>query len=260
MSTTLFDLNGKTALITGATRGLGMAMARGLAGAGAKIIINGHTPDKLKSAVEEFGKEGIPAESYLFDITDEASVKVAVDAIESGYGGIDILVNNAATTRRLELLSTDVTEFERIVRVDLTGAFIMAKYFVPGMIKRGHGKVINICSMMSELGRETTGAYASAKGGLKMLTRSMTAEWAQHNIQVNGIGPGYFETGLTGDLFVPGNEMYEFIRKRTPARRWGRPEELQGAVIFLASKASDFVNGHILYVDGGFLHYVGGVT
>ena len=253
----LFDLSGRTALITGATHGLGMAMARGLARAGARIIINGHTPDHMDQALEELRKEGIPATGKLFDIREEQEVIRNFRTMQEETGGIDILVNNAALSKREELLNISLEDFERIVRTDLTGAFIVSRQAVPGMIRKGYGKIINICSMMSELGRETTGAYAAAKGGLKMLTRSMAAEWAGYNIQINGIGPGYFETRLTGDLFVPGSKLYEFIKSRTPARRWGKPDDIMGAVIFLASPASDFVNGHILYVDGGFLNYVG---
>jgi gluconate 5-dehydrogenase len=257
MSSNLFDLSGKTALITGATRGLGLAMATGLAGAGARIIINGHTPSKLDKVIDDLKRDGIPAAGYLFDITNEEDVNKNILEIEKKVGPVDILVNNAAVSQRTKLVDFTLQDFERIIKVDLTGAFIMAKNIVPGMIRRGHGKIINICSMMSELGRDTTGAYAAAKGGLKMLTRSMAAEWAEYNIQINGIGPGYFETELTGDVFVPGNKIYEFIRNRTPAKRWGKPEDLKGSVVFLASEASDFVNGHILYVDGGFLNYVG---
>lgn len=257
MEKSLFDLTGMTALVTGGTQGLGLSMARGLAEMGARIVINGHTPGKMESALRILSEEGREAGGYLFDITDERAVKENISMIESKYGSIDILVNNAATSKRVKLLDMSLKDFEEIVKVDLTGAFIMSRTVVTGMIGRKHGKIINICSMMSDLGRETTGAYASAKGGLKMLTRSMAAEWAEFNIQVNGIGPGYIETELTGDLFVPGSAIYEFIRNRTPARRWGKPDDLKGAVVFLASKASDFVNGHILYVDGGFLHYVG---
>ncbi len=257
MNLPLFNLTGKTALITGGTHGLGLSMARGLASAGAKILLNGHTPGHMEKALRDFKNENIMAEGVLFDITDESAVMKAVADINEKKLSIDILVNNAAYTQRLNLLDTSLSAFEKIIKTDLTGAFIVSKAFVPGMIERGYGKIINICSMMSELSRETTGAYAAAKGGLKMLTRSMSAEWAEHNIQVNGIGPGYFETELTGDLFIPGSPIYEFIRKRTPAKRWGKPDDIQGAVIFLASSASDFVNGHILYVDGGFLHYVG---
>ena len=257
MSANLFDLSGKTALITGATHGLGLAMAIGLAEAGARIIINGHTPLKLDKVMNDLQAKGISAAGYLFDITDEKEVETNISEIENKVGPIDILVNNAAASQRTRLLDFTLRDFERIIKVDLTGAFIMAKKIVPGMIKRGHGKLINICSMMSELGRDTTGAYAAAKGGLKMLTRSMAAEWAEYNIQINGIGPGYFETDLTADVFVPGNKIYEFIKNRTPAKKWGKPGDLKGSVIFLASAASDFVNGHILYVDGGFLNYVG---
>ncbi len=257
MISSLFDLNGKTALITGGTHGIGLSIAKGLASAGANIILNGHSQGHMEKALEDLKQKNIEARSSLFDITDENAVKNAVKDFKDNKIEIDILVNNAAFTKRLNLLETSLSNFEKIVNTDLTGAFMVAKEIVPGMINRGHGKIINICSMMSELSRETTGAYAAAKGGLKMLTRSMAAEWAEYNIQVNGIGPGYFETELTGDLFVPGSRIYEYIRNRTPARRWGKPEDIQGAAIFLASSASDFVNGHILYVDGGFLHYVG---
>lgn len=257
MPLNLFDLTGKTALITGATHGLGLAMAEGLAEAGARIIINGHTPSKLDKVIRGLKGKDISATGYLFDITDEGEVERKITEIETETGPVDILVNNAAASQRTRLLDFTLADFERIIKVDLTGAFIMARKIVPGMIKRGGGKIINICSMMSELGRDTTGAYAAAKGGLKMLTRSMAAEWAEYNIQINGIGPGYFETELTADVFIPGNKIYEFIKNRTPARKWGKPEDLKGSVVFLASPASDFVNGHILYVDGGFLNYVG---
>ncbi len=256
MTHSLFDLSGRTALVTGGTHGLGLAMAEAMAEMGANIILNGHTPGKLEKAVEFLKEKGIKAEGFLCDITEEPKVKEHIARFNESTG-IDILVNNAATTKRIELLDVSLEDFERIVKVDLTGALIMSRQVVPGMMKRGYGKIINICSMMSELSRETTGPYAAAKGGLAMLTKSMAAEWAACNIQVNGIGPGYFETDQTSDLFIPGNRMYEFIRSRTPAARWGKPEDIKGAVIFLASKASDFVNGHILYVDGGFLHYKG---
>jgi len=257
MSTRLFDLSGKRALVTGGTHGLGMAMATGLANAGASLVINGHTPSKLEEAKEEYKKRGIDVSIYNFDVADEEAVEETVPRIEKECGPIDILVNNAAIIKRIPILEMKAEEFRQVLDIDLTGPFIMAKSIVPGMISRGHGKIINICSMMSELGRSTVSAYASAKGGLKMLTRSMATEWAKYNIQANGIGPGYFATAQTAPIRVDGNPFNEFIISRTPAGRWGDPEDLAGAAIFLASKASDYVNGIILYVDGGILATIG---
>ncbi|MFW5656144.1 MAG: gluconate 5-dehydrogenase [Mariniphaga sp.] len=257
MSLELFDLKGKTALITGGTHGLGMAVAIGLGKAGAKIVVNGTTPERLKTAKEEYAKHGIDAATYHLDVTREEDVKKVVQQIETEVAPIDILVNNAGIIKRVPLADMDVDEFRQVVDVDLVGPFIMAKSVVKGMIERGHGKIINMCSMMSELGRNTVGAYAAAKGGLKMLTRNMATEWAKYNIQANGIGPGYFATSQTEPIRVDGHPMNDFIISRTPAGKWGKPEELAGAAIFLASKASDFVNGHVLYVDGGILATIG---
>lgn len=253
----LFDLSGKRALITGGTHGLGMAMAKGLAKAGAELIINGSTPSKMEIALKEYAAAGFKATGYLFDVTDDEAARSFVDKIEAEVGPIDILVNNAAVTRRVPAEDFETADFRRIIDVDLAGPFIMSKYVGRHMIKRRAGKIINICSMMSELGRNTLVAYASAKGGLKMLTRNLATEWAKHNIQVNGIGPGYFITSQTAPIRENGHPMNDFIIHRTPAGRWGDPDELQGAAIFLASKASDFVNGHILYVDGGILATIG---
>lgn len=254
----LFDLTGKVALVTGATHGLGMAMAKGLGQAGARLVINGHSSQsRLDQAVEEYVREGLEAKGYLFDVTDEDAVEAAVDRIESQVGPIDVLVNNAGIIKRIPLLDMTLTEWSDVIRTDLTGVFVMTKPVVKRMIRRGSGKVINICSMMSELGRNSVGAYAAAKGGLKMLTRNMATEWAKHNIQVNGIGPGYFATSQTEPIRVDGHPFNEFILNRTPAGRWGEPEDLQGATVFLASRASDFVNGQILYVDGGILATIG---
>jgi gluconate 5-dehydrogenase len=254
----LFDLNGKVALVTGATRGLGMAMAAGLGRAGARLVINGRSGgSKLEEAADEYRELGLEVAAYPFDVTDEEQVAESITGIEKEVGPIDILVNNAGIQRRVPLLEMPLSDWEDIIRTDLSSAFIVAKAVVPGMIERGGGKVINICSMMSELGRDSVGAYAAAKGGLKMLTRSMATEWAWHNIQVNGIGPGYFATSLTEPLRADGHPVNEFILNRTPAGRWGDPEDLQGAAIFLASGASDFVNGHIIYVDGGILATIG---
>ena len=254
----LFSLKGKNALITGGTHGIGMAIAKGLAQAGANLIVNGHTPSKMDLAVESFKSDGFNVHPYLFDVSDETQVIENISKIESEVGAVDILVNNAAITKRVPLVDMDVRDFRNIIDVDLVAAFIMAKHVVKGMIARGSGgKVINICSMMSELGRDTVGAYASAKGGLKMLTRNMATEWARFNIQANGIGPGYIATSQTAPIREGGHPMNEFIVNRTPAGKWGDPEDLVGAAVFLGSKASDFVNGHILYVDGGILATIG---
>jgi len=253
----LFDLSGRRALITGGTHGLGMAMAKGLGLAGAELIINGTTPEKMDNALHEYKSSGLKATGYLFDVTNDDDAKLYVDKIEKEIGPIDILINNAAIIKRVPIAEMDTADFRKIIDVDLVGPFIMSKYVGRKMIERKAGKIINICSMMSELGRNTVSAYASAKGGLKMLTRNMATEWGRHNIQVNGIGPGYFTTSQTAPLQVPGNPFNEFIISRTPAGRWGDPEDLMGAAIFLASKASDFVNGQILYVDGGLLATIG---
>lgn len=257
MSLKLFDLSGKTALITGATHGLGMAMATGLAKAGARIIISDIFEDKLKNATKEYAANGIEVRSYLFNVTNEEEVNRIIPVIEQEVAPIDILVNNAGIIKRTPILEMKADDFRDVLDVDLAGPFIMSKAVAAGMISRGHGKIINICSMMSELGRDTVSAYASAKGGLKMLTRSMATEWAKHNIQVNGIGPGYFATSQTEPIRVDGHPFNDFIISRTPAAKWGQPEELAGAAIFLSSEASDFVNGHILYVDGGILATIG---
>ena len=257
MKNQLFDLTGKNALVTGGTHGLGMAMAKGLASAGANLIINGHSPDKMEKAVQEYKKNGLTVHSYLFDVTDEKEVISAMDKIQAEAGSIDILVNNAGIIKRVPLQDMDVSEFRQVIDVDLVSPFIMAKHVVKKMIEKGHGKIINICSMMSELGRDTVGAYAAAKGGLKMLTQNMATEWAKFNIQVNGIGPGYFATDQTAPIRVPGNPFHEFIIHRTPAGRWGDPEDLEGTAVFLASHASDFINGQVIYVDGGILATIG---
>ena len=253
----LFDLKGKRALITGGTHGLGMAMAKGLAKAGAELVINGTTPEKMEKALKEYRSEGITVHGFLFDVTDDAAAKAHVDNIENEIGPIDILVNNAGIIKRVPLKDMETEDYRKVIDVDLVGPFIMAKYVVRHMIERGGGKIINICSMMTELGRDTVGAYAAAKGGLKMLTRNMATEWARYNIQTNGIGPGYFATSQTAPIRVDGHPMNEFIIQRTPAGKWGDPDDLAGAAVFLSSKASDFVNGQIIYVDGGILATIG---
>jgi len=257
MNSDIFRLDGKVALVTGASYGIGMAMAKALANVGATIVFNDRNPERVTTALAEYKQDGIDAMGYLFDVTDEKAVREYVERITAEVGVIDILVNNAGIIKRIPALDMDVADFREVIDIDLTGPFIMSKAVAPGMIKKGRGKIINICSMMSELGRETVSAYASAKGGLKMLTRNLACEWAEHNIQVNGIGPGYIATPQTAPLRTEGHPFNSFIIGRTPAARWGTPEDLQGPVIFLASGASDFVNGHILYVDGGILAYIG---
>lgn len=258
MSINLFDLTGKTALVTGGVHGLGMAMAKGLGHAGAKIVVNDRASrETVDQAVAEYKSVGIDAYGYVFDVTDEAAVIENIQKIEDEVGPIDILINNAGIIKRIPIIDMEVADFTAVVNVDLISPFIVSKNVAKGMIQRGGGKIINICSMMSELGRDSVSAYAAAKGGLKMLTKNMATEWAKFNIQTNGIGPGYFATSQTAPIRVDGHPFNEFIISRTPAARWGDPDDLQGAAIFLASKASDFVNGHILYVDGGILATIG---
>ena len=245
-------------MITGATHGLGMAMAKGIGQAGAIVIINGNSSqEKIDKAVAAFKAEGIQAFGYRFDVTNEEEVQNAIERIENEVSPIDILVNNAGIIKRTPMVDMEVADFEQVIKVDLVSPFIVSKAVVKGMIQRKSGKIINICSMMSELGRNTVGAYAAAKGGLKMLTQNMCVEWAPHNIQVNGIGPGYFATEQTKPIRLKGHPFNEFIVNRTPAGVWGDPDELQGAAVFLSAKASDFVNGQILYVDGGILATIG---
>ena len=257
MSTKLFDLTGKNALVTGGTHGIGMAIATGLAEAGAKIIINSTSPDKLGSAKETYAKNGIDVHTYVLDVTDEDAANSTVHVMEDEVGPIDILVNNAGIIKRIPILEMSADEFRQVLDVNLTGQFIMAKAVAKGMVARKRGKIINMCSMMSELGRNTVSAYAASKGGLKILTRNMATEWARHNVQINGIGPGYIATSQTEPLRVDGHPFNDFIIHRTPAGRWGDPEDLVGTAVFLASRASDFVNGHIVYVDGGILATIG---
>lgn len=252
-----FDLTGKVALVTGGTYGIGMAMAKALGKAGATIIVNARRSEMVDEAVAEYKKEGLQAYGFTCDVTKEDQVQKMVAEVSKTVGDIDILVNNAGIIKRIPVLETSVEEFKEVIDIDLVGPFIVSKAVAPAMIKKGAGKIINICSMMSELGRETVSAYAAAKGGLKMLTKNLACEWAEHNIQVNGIGPGYIATPQIAPLRTDGHPFNEFIISKTPAARWGNPEDLEGPVVFLASKASDFVNGHILYVDGGILAYIG---
>lgn len=253
----LFSLEGKVALVTGACYGIGFAIASGLAKAGAKIAFNGIRPDSVETAKQAYAEAGIDALAFVADVTDEAQVKNMVADIEKQLGPIDILVNNAGIIKRIPMCEMDVSEFREVIDIDLTAPFIVAKSVIPSMIQNGGGKIINICSMMSELGRETVSAYASAKGGLKMLTKNIASEYGEYNIQCNGIGPGYIATPQTAPLREEGHPFNSFIIAKTPAARWGDPEDLIGPAVFLASSASDFVNGHILYVDGGILAYIG---
>lgn len=252
-----FSLKGKVALVTGAAYGIGFAMAEALAGAGAAIAFNCRSQEHLDTALAAYKEKGIPAKGYLCDVTDEARVVDMIASISQDLGGVDILVNNAGIIKRIPMCEMSVEDFRKVVDIDLVSAFIVSKAVIPGMIRKGHGKIINICSMMSELGRETVSAYAAAKGGLKMLTKNIASEYGPANIQCNGIGPGYIATQQTAPLRAEGHPFNSFILAKTPANRWGEPEDLMGPVIFLASDASNFVNGHVLYVDGGILAYIG---
>lgn len=252
-----FSLKGKVALVTGASYGIGFAMASALADAGATLVFNDINQELVDKGTAAYKELGIEAHGYVADVTNEAAVTELIGKIEKEVGAVDILVNNAGIIKRIPMTEMTVEEWKQVIDIDLTGPFIMAKAVIPGMIEKGHGKIINICSLMSELGRETVSAYAAAKGGLKMLTRNIAAEYGEHNIQCNGIGPGYIETPQTAPLRVDGHPFNNFIIDKTPAARWGTPEDLKGPAVFLASEASDFVNGHVLFVDGGILASIG---
>jgi gluconate 5-dehydrogenase len=257
-----FRLDGKVALVTGGAYGIGFSIAEALASAGAKIAFNVRSQKNLDKAMEDYTAKGIEAKGYIADVTDEQQVADLVAAIEKDLGPVDILVNNAGIIKRIPMLEMSADDFRQVVDIDLNGPFIVAKAVLPGMIKKGHGKIINICSMMSELGRETVAGYAAAKGGLKMLTKNICSEFGEYNIQCNGIGPGYIATPQTAPLREPQPDgsrhpFDQFIVAKTPAGRWGTPEDLAGPAVFLASDASNFVNGQILYVDGGILAYIG---
>ncbi len=257
-----FRLDGKIALVTGATYGIGFAIAKALAHAGAKIVFNDLKQEFVDRGLASYKAEGIDAKGYVCDVTDESAVNDMVAKIEREVGNIDILVNNAGIIKRIPMIEMSAADFRSVIDVDLNAPFIVAKAVIPTMIKMGHGKIINICSMMSELGRETVSAYAAAKGGLKMLTKNIASEYGEYNIQCNGIGPGYIATPQTAPLRerqLDGSRhpFDSFIVAKTPAGRWGDAEDLGGPAVFLASEASDFVNGQILYVDGGILAYIG---
>ena len=252
MANRLFDLTGRVALITGSYQGLGLAMARGLGEAGATLILNGRNEEKLQEAVSSLSEEGLTVFSGCFDVSDADQIRRKVPLIELTAGQIDILVNNAGIQRRSPLEQFEESVWREVLDINLTGLFLLTRQVVQGMIQRKAGKIINICSLMCEMGRPTVGAYTAAKGGVKMLTKAMAVEWGKHNIQVNGIGPGYFATEMNRPL-KEDPKFDAWIRSRTPAGRWGHPSELVGAAVFLASRASDFVNGQIIYVDGGIL-------
>ena len=257
-----FSLEGKIALITGASYGIGFAIATAMHEAGASIVFNDINQAAVDRGLAAYAEKGIPVHGYVCDVTDEAAVNAMVQRIEEEVGVIDILVNNAGIIKRIPMIEMTAEQFRQVIDVDLNAPFIVSKAVIPGMIKKGHGKIINICSMMSELGRETVSAYAAAKGGLKMLTRNICSEYGAYNIQCNGIGPGYIATPQTAPLRerqADGSRhpFDQFIVSKTPAGRWGDATDLGGPAVFLASDASNFVNGHILYVDGGILAYIG---
>ena len=257
-----FSLKGKVALVTGAAYGIGYAIAKAYAQAGARIAFNCRSQKHMDAAMADYKKDGIEAHGYICDVTKEDEVQKMVADIEKELGTIDILVNNAGIIKRIPMLEMKAEEFRQVIDIDLNAPFIVSKAVIPGMQKKGHGKIINICSMMSELGRETVSAYAAAKGGLKMLTRNICSEYGEYNIQCNGMGPGYIATAQTAPLreIQPDGSRHPFdtfICAKTPAGRWGDPEDMVGPCVFLASHASDFVNGQILYADGGILAYIG---
>ena len=262
MSNDIFCLKGKIAWVTGGSYGIGFAMATALSKAGATIVFNDIGQEQVNKGLDAYKAEGIPVHGYVCDVTDENAVNETAAKIEKEVGVVDILVNNAGIIKRIPMTEMSAAEFRQVIDVDLNAPFIVAKAVIPSMIKKGGGKIINICSMMSELGRETVSAYAAAKGGLKMLTKNIASEFGQFNIQCNGLGPGYIETPQTAPLRerqADGSRhpFDQFIIAKTPASRWGKPQDLAGPAVFLASGASDFVNGHILYVDGGILAYIG---
>ena len=262
MTDNSFSLDGKVAWVTGAAYGIGYAIAKAYADSGARIVFNCSRQEIVDRGLKAYEEDGIDAKGYVCDVTDEKAVEELVRRISEEVGPVDILVNNAGIIKRIPMTEMSAEDFRRVVDVDLTGAFIASKAVIPSMIERGGGKIINICSMMSEVGRETVSAYASAKGGLKMLTRNIASEYGEYNICCNGIGPGYIATEQTAPLreMQPDGSRHPFDRfiiSKTPAGRWGTPEDLTGPAVFLASSASDFVNGQILYVDGGILSYIG---
>ena len=262
MDMNAFSLQNKIAWVTGGSYGIGFAIAEAFAAAGATIVFNDISQELVDKGLAAYAQKGVKAHGYVCDVTDESTVQALVANVQDEVGIIDILVNNAGIIKRIPMTEMSADDFRKVIDVDLNAPFICAKAVIPAMIKKGHGKIINICSMMSELGRETVSAYAAAKGGLKMLTRNICSEYGAYNIQCNGIGPGYIETPQTAPLRErqPDGSRHpfdQFIVSKTPAARWGTTDDLQGPAVFLASDASNFVNGHVLYVDGGILAYIG---
>ena len=262
MNMNAFSLRGKIAWVTGGSYGIGFAIAEAFAAAGATIVFNDIRQELVDKGLAAYAQKGVKAHGYVCDVTDESAVQALVAKVRMEVGVIDILVNNAGIIKRIPMTEMSAADFRKVIDVDLNAPFICAKAVIPAMIEKGHGKIINICSMMSELGRETVSAYAAAKGGLKMLTRNICSEYGAYNIQCNGIGPGYIETPQTAPLRErqPDGSRHpfdQFIVSKTPAARWGTTDDLQGPAVFLASDASNFVNGHVLYVDGGILAYIG---
>jgi gluconate 5-dehydrogenase len=249
----MYDLSGRTTLVTGGTHGIGLATGILFAKAGARVCVNGRHDEKLNSCKEAFSREGLDVYTLKFDVTEEHEVDKGISEIEANIGPVDILVNNAGIIKRIPILEMPVADFRQVVDVDLVAPLIVSKRVAPNMIKKRSGKIINMCSMMSVYGRNSVSAYASAKGGLKLLTQNMTCEWARFNIQINGIGPGYIATSQTAPLRENGHPFNDLVMTRTPAGRWGKPEDVANAALFLASEASNFINGHILFVDGGIL-------
>ncbi len=262
MNLSAFDLTGKVVLVTGGAHGIGFAIACGMAGCGATVTFNCSSEGSRQRGLAAYAEAGIEAHGYVADVTDEPAVQAMIAQIKEEVGSVDILVNNAGIIKRIPMIETSAEDFRRVVDVDLTAAFIVSKAVLPDMMEKRAGKIINICSMTSEQGRETVSAYAAAKGGLKMLTRNIASEYGQYNIQCNGMGPGYIATPQTAPLREKqaDGSMHpfdSFIRAKTPAGRWGEAEDMVGPCVFLASSASDFVNGHILYADGGIQAYLG---
>ncbi|WP_319501522.1 gluconate 5-dehydrogenase [uncultured Draconibacterium sp.] len=249
----LFSLNGKVALITGGTHGIGMAIGKTLGQAGAKICVNDISDEKLEECKAEYAQAGVDVYTLKFDVTNEEAVDQGISQIEEEVGDVDILVNNAGIIKRIPILDMPVADYKQVIDIDLVAPLILAKRVAPKMIEKRSGKIINMCSMMSVYGRNSVSAYASAKGGLKLLTANMCCEWAKYNVQINGIGPGYIATAQTAPIREGGHPFNDLVMMRTPANRWGEPEDIGNAALFLASKAADFVNGQVLYVDGGIL-------
>ncbi|WP_321375876.1 gluconate 5-dehydrogenase [uncultured Draconibacterium sp.] len=249
----LFNLSGKVALITGGTHGIGMAIGKTLGQAGAKICVNDISDEKLEECKTEYAKAGVDVYTLNFDVTNEEAVDKGISQIEKEVGNVDILINNAGIIKRIPILDMPVADYKQVIDIDLVAPLIVAKRVAPKMIENRSGKIINMCSMMSVYGRNSVSAYASAKGGLKLLTANMCCEWAKYNVQINGIGPGYIATAQTAPIREGGHPFNDLVMMRTPANRWGEPEDIGNAALFLASKAADFVNGQVLYVDGGIL-------